>query len=133
MNTIIEKTEKLLNQAETSGEKVYLSAFLDGAKAQKEEDNLILENIANRLRTKITDAELELCPFCNGEAEYIKGNVFLSTIWFVKCRECYAKSDYYFVNHPSLNADGKPNEETRYTEEQAKANAAAAWNRRVFK
>lgn len=31
MNTIIEKTEALLNKAETPGEKVYLSAFLDGA------------------------------------------------------------------------------------------------------
>lgn len=132
MNTIIEKTEALLNKAKTSGEKVYLSAFLDGAKAQKEEDNLMFENIANRLRTKITDVELESCPFCNGEAEYIKGNVLLSTIWFVKCRECHAKSNYYFVNHPSLNADGKPNEETRYTEEQAKAKAATDWNRRFF-
>ena len=45
MNTIIEKTEELLGRAKTPGEKVYLSAFLDGAKAQKEEDSVLLSKL----------------------------------------------------------------------------------------
>ena len=42
--TIIEKTEEQLRKAKTDGEKIYLAAFLDGAKAQKEE-NLILMKV----------------------------------------------------------------------------------------
>lgn len=45
--TLIEKTEELLSNAKTPAEKVYLSAFLDGAKAQKEEDHRIILNISN--------------------------------------------------------------------------------------
>lgn len=50
MNTIIEKTESLLSKAKTPAEKVYLSAFLDGAKAQKEEDKIIIGNLTEHLK-----------------------------------------------------------------------------------
>jgi len=43
VKTIIEKTEEQLKKAETDAEKIYLSAFLDGAKAQKEENQILIK------------------------------------------------------------------------------------------
>lgn len=64
VKTIIEKTEEQLKKAETDGEKIYLSAFLDGAKAQKEENQILMkalfpEHEVYERRLKAKDAEIQ--------------------------------------------------------------------------
>jgi hypothetical protein len=66
-------------------------------------------------------SELLTCPHCGGEASYISEKKYSNAVmWSVICDtdECYCKTDGYF--HNSVQ-----------TEAEAKAKAAAAWNRRA--
>lgn len=69
VKTIIEKTEEQLKKAETDGEKIYLSAFLDGAKAQKEENHILMN--ALYINSKNSDDKLEL-SVCTRIREFIR-------------------------------------------------------------
>jgi NTP pyrophosphatase (non-canonical NTP hydrolase) len=76
-------------------------------------------------------AELKPCPFCGGEAEIRKGNLFMSKVVKVMCTDCFAATDYVFIDHPPVSAaTGKLNETKRYTEEQATEIAVFRWNHR---
>lgn len=70
--------------------------------------------------------KLQPCPFCGAEATF--GNVVTYTLQGVrvKCTKCSAGSAAYYFDWPSVN--GK-----QLTENQARQNAADAWNRREGK
>ncbi len=74
--------------------------------------------------------DLKPCPFCGGIAEYRERRVYLDHAWTVECGHCHAKTEMYMVDHPVHTSNGL-DESTRYTEEQALAKAADAWNRRA--
>lgn len=74
---------------------------------------------------------LKKCPFCGGYAEIKKGHVMLDEARRVRCIGCSATTTPILVNHPKMGADGKLDESTRYTPEQAEAKAAELWNARV--
>lgn len=75
---------------------------------------------------------LRPCPFCGSDASIKRGNLYMDVTYRVECNKCFARTALFFVNHPRVNlTDGKPDESTRYTEEQAKRKAAEAWNTRI--
>ena len=77
-------------------------------------------------------AELKPCPFCGGEAELKDGRVYVATTVRCKCKKCLASTEVVYIDHPSIDVNtGKLNENTRYTEWQAKQKAIDAWNRRA--
>ena len=75
--------------------------------------------------------KLKKCPFCGGEAEIKKTRVLLDEARSVKCTHCNCKTASVLVNHPKMGGDGKLDEITRYTAEQAEAKAAELWNARA--
>ena len=80
------------------------------------------------------EKQLKSCPFCDGEAELKHGKVYIDEIVFVRCKAygCHARTDFVFINHPSLDPrTGKLDETTRYTIEQAENIAISRWNRRA--
>lgn len=76
---------------------------------------------------------LESCPCCGGEAELKHTNVYLSKARVVVCKGCGLRTKLVFINNPRMKCDGKPDESTRYTEEQAEKIATELWNRRETK
>lgn len=78
-------------------------------------------------------SELENCPCCRGEAEMKSANIYMSKARIVVCKKCGLSTKLVFINNPSMNGKGKPDESTRYTEEQAEKIAAELWNRRCAK
>lgn len=74
--------------------------------------------------------DMKPCPFCGGEAELKPSTIYGSPIVFVRCTVCFVRTDYVWIDHPSMKATGL-DELTRYTKEQAEANAIEAWNRRA--
>lgn len=77
------------------------------------------------------EIKLEYCPCCGGEAEMKPTNIYMSKARAVVCKECGLRTKLIFINTPCMNSKGKPDESTRYTEEQAEKIAAELWNRRV--
>lgn len=76
--------------------------------------------------------ELKPCPFCGGRAELKPGKLYADDVVFVKCTKCHARTNFVWINHPSLDiTTGMLKEGERYTEQQAKKKAIEAWNRRV--
>ena len=76
--------------------------------------------------------ELKPCPFCGGEAELRAGKLYIYPVVKVRCMKCGASTDFVFIDHPACSPkDMKAKEETRYTEDEAKAVAIEAWNRRA--
>lgn len=75
--------------------------------------------------------KLKPCPFCGGEAEMKPTSIYMSKARVVVCKECGLRTKLIFINTPCMNGKGKPDERTRYTEEQAEKIAAELWNRRV--
>lgn len=78
-------------------------------------------------------SELKPCPFCGGEAELRKGNIYCDITFYVNCKKCASRSHVFLVNHPCMRADSSflLDENTRYTEEQAQQKAIESWNRRT--
>ena len=74
---------------------------------------------------------LERCPCCGGEAEMKHTSVYMSKARAVVCKECGLRTKLIFINTPCMNSTGKPDESTRYTEEQAEKIATELWNRRT--
>ena len=64
--------------------------------------------------------EFKPCPFCGGKAQI----VFKDGSWFIRCEDCYAKSESW------SNKNASP-ESLYYAIEEAVEAAAHAWNRRV--
>lgn len=65
--------------------------------------------------SKIDQIKLELCPFCGGEADFVK-RVFMSTVTCcVRCKDCEAESEWFKASFDTCAAE----------------EAAAAWNRRA--
>lgn len=66
--------------------------------------------------------DLKPCPFCGGKAQI----VFDSTdgTWFIRCEDCYAKSEGWG------NGNASP-EDLFFAIEEAVEAAVHAWNRRV--
>lgn len=82
--------------------------------------------------TEKTKVELKPCPFCGGEAELRHGNLYVDRVVLVRCTKCHARTDFVWIDHPSIKAStGKLDESTRYTEQQAIDKATEAWNRRA--
>lgn len=79
------------------------------------------------------EIKLERCPCCGGEAEMKPTNIYMSKARTVVCKECGLRTKLIFINTPCMNGNGKPDERTRYTEEQAEKLAAEQWNRREGK
>lgn len=76
------------------------------------------------------EIKLERCPCCNGEAEMKHTSVYMSKARMVRCKVCGLSTKLVFINTPCMNSEGKPDERTRYTEDQAEKIAAELWNRR---
>lgn len=77
-------------------------------------------------------AELKKCPFCGGYAEVRMVDVYTTPAVYVMCPQCLASTGFIFIGHPAMNPKtGKPKEETRYSEPQARAIAMSAWNMRA--
>ena len=74
--------------------------------------------------------ELKRCPFCGGEAELKEGKVYIDRCIRARCKNGCVSSKPILIDHPRVTTDGL-DESTRYTEEQAKQEAAKMWNRRV--
>ena len=65
--------------------------------------------------SKLDQIKLELCPFCDGKANFIK-KIFMSTsTCCVRCMDCKAESDWFEASFDTCAAE----------------EAAAAWNRRA--
>lgn len=75
-------------------------------------------------------AELKSCPFCGGQAELVKKEIYLDYGYRVHCTQCGAMANVVLVNHPKLTHNGL-DESTRYTDDRAKRIAAELWNRRA--
>lgn len=76
------------------------------------------------------ETELKPCPFCGGKAELKEGNVYLDRCIRARCKNGCVSSKPILIDHPRMTADGL-DESTRYTEDQAKQEAAKIWNRRA--
>ncbi|MBQ7861624.1 MAG: Lar family restriction alleviation protein [Clostridia bacterium] len=74
--------------------------------------------------------DLKRCPCCDGEAEMKHTSVYILKARAVVCKECGLRTKLIFINTPCMNSKGKPDESTRYTEEQAEKIATELWNRR---
>lgn len=90
----------------------------------------INESRGQDTRKDIPSAGLPLCPFCGGEADYAEGNVLGIEAWVVRCTSCFASTRRILMGHPIMRYDGL-DETTRYTREEAKAEARKAWERRA--
>ena len=76
-------------------------------------------------------SELERCPFCGGEAQFVciskVGNAEdFGKCFKIQCKYCGAKCPITFTIYASINNDG-----TVKIEATDRENAIAAWNRRA--
>lgn len=72
---------------------------------------------------------------CGGEAVVRVGLVCLDRVAYVECRKCLRRTKLYFIEHPILrmvNGVMMEDKATLYSEEEAKAKAIDAWNRRLL-
>ena len=74
---------------------------------------------------------LKKCPCCGGKAEIRKTHVYLDEARRVGCSVCHLTTAPILVNHPKMGGDGKLDESTRYTADQAERKAAELWNARA--
>jgi len=75
--------------------------------------------------------DLKPCPFCGGEAESRKTNLYMDKAYIVECKCCHGRTEFIVADHPRLTPSGL-DESTRYMEEQAQQRAISLWNRRVI-
>ena len=66
--------------------------------------------------------ELKPCPFCGGKAQIVFDGK--DATWFIRCEDCYAKSEGW------SNGNASP-EDLFFAIEEAVEAAVNAWNRRV--
>lgn len=97
VKTIIEKTEERLKKAETDGEKIYLSAFLDGAKAQKEENHFLMKALFPETEVwerRLQEKDKQIQKLIN-EVAYLKRKLAKSPENRFDCCICVERGEIY--------------------------------------
>ena len=77
----------------------------------------------------MTDKELKPCPFCGGEAEIKRGQIYYTACVQAHCTKCGASMPKVPINH-QMYICGKT---VTLSEEKAIQKAANDWNRRADK